>query len=447
MSNGQKIVPANRNFTVNRRRLLAGAGALAAGAAFLPGSAFAQDQVNLRVSWWGSDDRHQKTLQLIDLFESRHPGLTMDAQYGGLIGYQDKLSTEFAGGNAPDIMQIADSRESLIASGRLLQLDDYVASGALDLSNANQAVLGAIKVRGNLFSIPWGLASGCFFLDTKVFEEAGQELPGLDWNWDQFAALARAIAEATPDGVYGSADIWAPAGTRSFFPFEFFLRGRGKTAYTPDGEINFTADELMEWFTFWDELRRDGAVPPAEVTALETGFETSPIVTGRAAMYPINSSIASSLQALAPNELIILPIPSGLGSQALSGDSYGPFVNSSMQVYANASSANVDLAIAFLDFITNDPEAASIHLMARGVPLSSEMAALVSPDVSPIEQSMVEMVTYVQDNASPDVVSWPIQGGQIQDLLQRSHQEIAFGQADVASTVSRFFDEASFIMS
>lgn len=430
---------------LNRRAVLLGATALAS-APLWAGMVRAQEQIDMRIAWWGSDDRHQKTLEIIKLFETQHPGLTMEAQYGGFVGYQDKLSTEFAGGNAPDVIQLPDGKP-LIQAGKILQLDDYVSSGALNLSDANAAVLESVKVDGKLFSIPWGLAAGCFFIDTKVFADSGVQEPGFDWTWDVYAEKAKAISAATPDGVYGSADIWAPAGTRVLDPFDFFLRERGKSAFTPEGALDFTASELTEWFTFWDDLRKAGAVPPAEITALEAGFETSPIVTGRAALYPINSSIASSLQALAPNPLKVLPFPTGVGSQALPGQQYGPFINSSLQVFLNADTQHKDEAVAFLNFITNDLDAAKIHLMARGVPLSSKIASLVSPDVSPIEQSMVEVIQYTQEHSVPKFVSRPTTGGQIGDLLQRSHEELAFGQSDIASMVSKFFDEAGLILS
>ncbi len=436
---------ASRFGQPSRRSVLLGAGALLSGTA-LVGHAKAQEPAKMRISWWGSDDRHQKTLKLIKLWESRNPGVTMSAQYGGLIGYQDKLSTEFAGRNAPDIMQISDNRKSLIASGRLLQLDDYIASGELDLSSANKSVLETLKVNGKLYSIPWGLAGGCWFFDTKVFADSKVELPKADWTWDEYAEKAKAISKVAPKGLYGSADIWAPTGTRALYPFEFFLRGRGKTAFTPAGKLNFGKEELTEWLTFWDEMRKAGAVPPAEVTALENGFETSPIITGRAAMYPINSSIASSLQGLAKNKLVVSPFPTGVGSKVLSGTQYGAFINTSLQVYANADTKYKKLAINFLNAITNDPEIAKIHLMARGVPLSSKMAQLVSPDISEIEQSMVQMVQYTQDKAASLFVPWPKAGSQIQDLMQRSHQQIAFGQSTVPQTVTRFFDEAGQIM-
>jgi multiple sugar transport system substrate-binding protein len=440
----ESIWPAAQH-PVSRRNVLAGAAALAA-SPLLANFAGAQETAEMLIAWWGSDDRHQKTLKIMKLFEEKHPGLKMNAQYGGLIGYQDKIATQFAGGNAPDVMQISDNREALVASGRLLQLDDAISSGAINLSDANKSVIETIKVGGKLYSIPWGLACGCYFLDTKVFSDAGVELPASDWTWDSYAEKAKAITKATSGKVYGSCDIWAPAGTRSLYPFEFFLRQRGMSTFTPDGQLGFQQAELTEWFTFWDELRKAGGTPPAEITASEGGFETSPLITGKAAMYPINSSIASSLQGLTKNKLVCSTFPNGIGSKALAGDKFGSFINSSMQVYINAATKHQDLAIQFLDFITNDPDAARIHLMARGAPLSAKIAQLIQPQVSPVEQSMADVVLYVQQKAVPQIVSWPVTGGQVQDLMQRSHQAIAFGQDTVEGTVNKFFDEAGIIL-
>jgi multiple sugar transport system substrate-binding protein len=430
---------------LSRRSVLTGAAMLAA-SPLLAGIAGAEDKIDMKIAWWGSDDRHQKTLKLLKLFETKHPGLSMQAQYGGLIGYQDKLSTQFAGGSGPDVMQIADNREALIASGRLLELDAAVSSGAINLADANKSVVETIKVGGKLYSVPWGLACGCYFLDTKVFSDSKVDLPGGDWTWDQYAEKAKAISKASGGKIYGSADIWAPSGTRALYPFEFFLRQRGLSTFTADGKLGFKDGELTEWFTFWDDLRKAGAVPPADITAAESGFETSPIISGKAAMYPVNSSIASSLQALTKNKLVCSTTPTGIGSKALSGPKVGAFINASIQIFVNAASKHPDLAIAFLDFVTNDPDAAKIQLMARGAPLSSKMSELVLPLVSPIEQSMVDVIRYVQEHAQPEAVAWPTTGGQIQDLMQRSHQAIAFGQGNIADTVTSFFDEAGTIL-
>lgn len=422
-----------------RRAILIGVAAALA----IPSATRAQAKATMRISWWGSDDRHQKTLKLIKLWESQNPGVALTPEYGGFIGYQDKLSTEFAGRNAPDIMQIGDNREALIASGRLLRLDEYVASGALDLKDANAGVVDGLRVDGKLYSIPWGLACGCFFADTAMFADSKLDLPGPGWTWDDFARTAKALAKG---GRYGSADIWAPAGTRSLRPFEYFLRQRGMTVFTARGKLGFGAPELTEWLTFWDELRKAGALPPAEVTALENGFETSPLVTGRAALYPINSSIASSLQGLAKHPLAVMTFPNGVGSTALPGPKIGQYIDSSIQVYVNAATRFKPQAVAFLNAITNDPAMAKIHLMARGVPLSSKMTETILPDISPVERSMAAVIDYAAAHALRGVIAWPKAGSQMQELMQRTHQQIAFGQTTIRQAVVQFQDEAGQIV-
>jgi len=59
---------------------------------------------------------------------------------------------------------------------------------------------------------------------------------------------------------------------------------------------------------------------------------------------------------------------------------------------------------------------------------------------------MVGMIRFVQAHSTTLFVPWPKAGSQIQDLMQRSHQEIAFGQANVAQTVAKFLDEAGQII-
>ena len=64
------------------------------------------DQVTLRFSWWGSDVRHKATLEAIDLYMKQNPNVKIEAEYGGVDGYQDKLSTQLGGGTAPDLIQV-----------------------------------------------------------------------------------------------------------------------------------------------------------------------------------------------------------------------------------------------------------------------------------------------------------------------------------------------------
>lgn len=398
---------------------------------------------SMRMSWWGADDRHEKTLALLDLYEQNHPEVQFTPNYGGFVGYQDKAVTELSGGGGPDVMQIAD-RLPLIANGSLLQLDPFIESGAIDLSDANSNTVALQQFEGDQYTLPWGLATGVMFYDRKVFDAVGLGAPPNAWTWDEYRETAKAITEATPEGVYGSADIWAPAGTRAWAPFISFLLSRGIQPYTPDGQINFTPEILTEWFTFWQGMLEDGYVPPPSVTAQEAGFETSPLVTKVAAIYPINSSIASSLQGLTENPLGLTTLPTGLDSVThLPAEEFGQYINASITIGGNANTEFAEQVADFINFTLNDPEANKITLMSRGVPLSKSMAELVEPLVTPIEREMSEVVTFVQDNAAPEVVTFPTADGEMTTLMQNSHQAIAFGQADIQSTVDQFFTQAA----
>ena len=64
------------------------------------------DKIVLRVSWWGGEDRHKKTVEALKLFEQKYPNITVKAEYGGWQGWQEKITTQMAGGMAADLMQI-----------------------------------------------------------------------------------------------------------------------------------------------------------------------------------------------------------------------------------------------------------------------------------------------------------------------------------------------------
>ena len=49
----------------------------------------------------------------------------------------------------------------------------------------------------------------------KPLPDSKVELPKADWTWDEYAEKAKAISKVAPKGLYGSADIWAPTGTRA----------------------------------------------------------------------------------------------------------------------------------------------------------------------------------------------------------------------------------------
>ena len=49
------------------------------------------EDVEISVTWWGSDTRHTITLDMIDAFEEKYPHIKVNPEYGSPDGYWDKL--------------------------------------------------------------------------------------------------------------------------------------------------------------------------------------------------------------------------------------------------------------------------------------------------------------------------------------------------------------------
>src|ERR1044072_5631626 len=84
------------------------------------GSSSVGGKVVLRYTWWGNPDRAARTQEAVDLFEKKHPGIEVQTSFSGYDAYKQKLATQAAGGDAPDVMQL-DYR----------MIDQYAAGGVL----------------------------------------------------------------------------------------------------------------------------------------------------------------------------------------------------------------------------------------------------------------------------------------------------------------------------
>ena len=67
----------------------------------------AQESVTLRISWWGSQTRHDRTLAAIELFESQNPGVKIEPEYMSWGDYWIRMAT---------LMAASSGRRSLSSS-------------------------------------------------------------------------------------------------------------------------------------------------------------------------------------------------------------------------------------------------------------------------------------------------------------------------------------------
>src|SRR5690606_288832 len=138
-------------------------------------------------------------------------------------------------------------------------LDDYVG-GALNLDDFDADQLEGGKVGGKLYGISLGANSVATLINTAAFEEAGVEAPTNDWTYDDIMTKGEAFAAANVRG--GMKMMTDSSGTEPML--DNWLRQKGLSLYTADGKLGFGADEMIEWFTMWNNFREAGVIVSPE---------------------------------------------------------------------------------------------------------------------------------------------------------------------------------------
>lgn len=183
----------------NRRNFLKGGAALGAFAATTGLSLrAARAEEAMRLFWFGSPARAERTLAVVALFEAANPGVKILGEVGG-NDYWSKLTTMLAGGNAPDMFQLAPNRFSDYAGrGAVIGLDGYLGSTfRTDRLMPDAMKLG--QIGDQVMGVPLGINSFAVLYDTVAFANTGLTPPGPDTTWDEFAAMCRDEGQGAGD--------------------------------------------------------------------------------------------------------------------------------------------------------------------------------------------------------------------------------------------------------
>jgi len=245
--------------TLSRRTLLgsaaAGLGAATlglSGCAGVGGSAGDGDAV--RFAWYGGTERQQAYLKLLELFEQANEGIATEPEYADYSPYQDRLATQLAAGDAPDVFWMAQFNVlDFHSSGQLHRLDDFIADRTIDLSGMDPGQVEGWKLDGVQDALTYAYFSPAVMINLDFAAEAGIDLPDeQQWTWDDFADLCVEFS-GRADGRKGAA-----YGAYDDLPFGAWLRQHGQELFSADGNVGFDADGVGSWIDYWERLRKSG---------------------------------------------------------------------------------------------------------------------------------------------------------------------------------------------
>lgn len=427
---------------MSRRRLLSFGALGAATAAGLTGcsrggSSSGSDDpevagsTTIRFAWWGSAPRHEMTEAALDLFRAEHADIAVSTEPAEFSAYFDRLATQTAAGDAPDVLCLGGAYVAEYAQRDAL-LDLGQVADVLDLSDMDPSTLPNGQISGVQYAATTGVNALAMLVNPAVFEDAGVALPDdRTWTWAEFEDIAARISAATPDGVYGS------AGTLTHDSIDCWARQRGEALYTPEGQLGLTVDTLTELFETSRRMTDTGAAPPATVLTEMDGLpnEQTLMGTGRAAMMLTWSNAFASMSDASGAVLRLLDLP---------GESPQPglWLQSSQYYAISAQSAHPELAAALIDFMLTSPEAAAITRTDRGVPTSAAIREAIAPDLDEREQAEVDYIDYQSSKDLQQLVIGPAGSTEVAGITTRMLSEVVFGNLTPAEAAQSWMAQA-----
>lgn len=153
--------------------------------------------------------------------ERENPGLRIRIENIPYNEYQQKLSTQVAAGNAPDVIFVeVNNFVDLHARGILDDLTPLIQRDQVDLKAYYPGVLGRFTRDGKVYALPQDTApSGLVYYNKNVFDEMGVPYPTDDWSWPEpFLSICKRLQKKDAKGNivrWAYSDAY-PVGFESF---------------------------------------------------------------------------------------------------------------------------------------------------------------------------------------------------------------------------------------
>ena len=378
----------------------------------------------IRMGWWGNDDRAERTLKVIDLFMEAYPEITVIGEPNGGAGDHFQIvDTQLAANDPPDIIQFGGNWPDYVEY--LEPFNSYMGKQLMiDTPEMfdQTALIPATDANGDLYCISLGTNTLVLAYNKTMIEAAGVALPEDNMTWDEFIAYGETLAASLPDGVFPFVDN----STNQANYLSYFYQQQGTPLYTLDdgGTSYATVESAQKWLQLWADMRDEGLIPDADTTATyaETGADSSALVAGKAAIGLIWSNQIAAYQAAMTDELGATTLPKG-GEKAY-------VIQMSQYLGMSNSSENKEAAALFINFFVTSPEAGAILETNRGVPSSPVVRQAIAGQSSATDAAVYRIYDAVADRTIPQGPNLPNDQEFVNELLLIG-QSVGYGMTTV----------------
>lgn len=278
-------------------------------------------QVTLTYYFGANAQEAQVRQKIFNQFMAKNPDIKIVNQLDG-TNHLQKLNTELAGGNAPDLMMSWELDYSAYAKkGVYMDLHEFIKNDSefqnTVMPQEYPAVLEMFSYGGKLWVLPEQVTDVILFYNKQHLKDAGLKMPtswgDAGWTWDKFTGYAKKLTQTAGGRVnrYGYADMWGFPLTSA----NVIAVANGGDWFTQPvspkpGSSNLASKNISDAIQWYADLTNvDHASAPSSAVTSQPGNQL--FMTGKASMGIVGHWFYPAFSTAQGLEFDVAPIPIG----------------------------------------------------------------------------------------------------------------------------------------
>lgn len=401
--------------------------------------------VELRfISWLSNYEDLDK--KVAEEYKKEHPNVNVTFEYYGNMSskdYNTKVDLMVMGNEKMDILMTSGfpGLATRAESGAYLSMDEFFEKEG---KKAEDVYAFAPTVDGQVYGVPGDMKSYVVLINKDYLEEAGLDVPALDWTWNDYREYANKMTKGEGASKrYGSyLHNWD-----TYFNMGMWSVCDNNPLYTDDmSAVNFDNPVFKDFIQFRYDLEQvdQCSVPLADIAAMNMSYRDK-FFNGEVAMIPLATFILSELDDVDkyPHDFQTTFAPIPVWGDADPGRTY-----SEAQYYAiSKTSEHPQEAYDFIRYYTTE------GMRIRGVSVSAEKGI----DKMDFINNLLDDPSYADMEALANVVNnpnWkdvvytnvPSYNSEMSKLMIDEVSKFLYGNEDVDTTVATLMEKGSKLM-
>ena len=223
-----------------------------------------QDEKKVVLKWYTDTDEVAnktlyKTQEIADEFMKQNPDIKIEIQplvaATDTTSYTQKVDLMLASDEQLDIVYFSGGNQAKqkIDSNSIIPLNDLAEERGIDLATEYK---NSVDFDGKYYTLAREDSPYIVFLNNDMLEEAGLEIPPIDWTWEDYWDYARKLTKGEgADKVYGSFfNTWDTMAQLGYMPDTQY--------YKEDGSLNFDNPAFEDFLELRYEMEQEGVSTP-----------------------------------------------------------------------------------------------------------------------------------------------------------------------------------------